>query len=179
MVLKRTGVLIVLIGALTGCETLVMPGSPGVVPVGAKQSEPDASRQPVIFDEPRAIPEPQAQEAATVTPERRQVSTPHPFEDAPAQDHRAARLPVVSKLLGQCESLMAQSNWPQAQQRLEQALRMAPQDPEIFLLYGDWYAQQADKDGAREMYQRARALAGKGTREAQRASEKLEQLTWH
>lgn len=176
MVLKRTGILIVLIGALTGCETLVMPGSTVVVPVGAKQSVPDASGQTVIVGEQRSVPEPQ--EVMTVTPEHRSVSTPHPFEEAPVQDHRAARLPVISKLLGQCQALMAQNNWPQAQQRLEQALRMAPQDPEIFLLYGDWHAQQGNNDGARDMYQRARSLAGKGTREAQSASEKLEQLSW-
>lgn len=166
----------VLLGALSGCETLVMPGSTVVVPVGAKQPVPETSRQQVIFEQERGAPEVQTPEA--ISPEPRPVTTPHPFADAPVQDHRAARLPVVSKLLGQSQALMAQQNWPQAQQRIEQALRMAPQDPEIFLLYGDWHAQQGDKDGAREMYQRARSLAGKGTREAQSASEKLEQLSW-
>lgn len=177
MVLKRTGVLMVLLGALSGCETLVMPGSTVVVPVGAKQPVPETSRQQVLGEQERSVPDMQAPQVTA--PEPRPFTTPHPFNEAPEQDHRASRLPVVGKLLGQSQTLMAQQNWPQAQQRIEQALRMAPQDPEIFLLYGDWYAQQADKDGAREMYQRARALAGKGTREAHSASEKLEQLTWH
>lgn len=129
--------------------------------------------QSLRYDSTEVVPAPE--QPGEAGPEPRSSVTQSRLPE-PVPNHASARLPVVSTLLTQCRTLMENGNWTQAQQRVEQALRLAPQDPGVYLAYGDWFAGQKNVASAREMYQRARSLSGKDSPEAQSAREKLEKL---
>jgi tetratricopeptide (TPR) repeat protein len=113
---------------------------------------------------PAVVPAPASAStgSAATTPEPRQASS----------------LPAVRQLLTQARQDSDRERWAQAQQALEQALRLSPRDPEIFLLWGDLHRARGDASGARNMYQRALALSPPDSRPARQATRRLEDQTW-
>ncbi len=163
---------------LSACQVLEMPRK---TPQPPAQNVP--SRQVLIpAPAPTTTPTPAPQPARPVSPEPFSTPavperlTPAPSEVLPQDAPATTSLPVVRQLLAQTQQLSAQGEFQKAQQKLEQAVRVSPKDPEVFIAWGDLYRAQNDRNAAREMYLRARALSPAGSRPEIVARQKLEQL---
>lgn len=140
--------------ALNACSTLGTQGKPTPIPAtkSASQSEKKEIKPLNIF-----------KPGPPVTQESQEI------EEADSANVRKEES-LVSSLLGKAENALKSRQWLRTQRVLEQALRVEPINPSIFLMYGDLYQEMGAPDKAQSMYKRALYLA-KGDQGIQRKAE--------
>ena len=84
---------------------------------------------------------------------------------------------ILTLLIGKVEKAISLQQWLRAQRNLEQALRLAPQNATLFLLYGNVYTGLGVPEQAQQMFRRALFLADKEGDTASLVKEKLDKLT--
>ncbi|MDX1451232.1 MAG: hypothetical protein R3183_01655 [Oleiphilaceae bacterium] len=83
---------------------------------------------------------------------------------------------AVEGVLDRAAAALSVQQWKQASRYLDQAQRMAPRLPRVYLLYGDYYFELAKWDQARAMYQRCLSLSENGSYWALQARLRLDNL---
>ena len=83
---------------------------------------------------------------------------------------------VLEVLLEKTQKAIDLQQWLRAQRSLEQAIRLAPTEAKIFLLYGDVYSKLGIPEKAQQMYKRAIYLSASNNEIAGQAQEALAEL---
>ncbi len=134
-------------------------------------SQPEQGVVPGLADEPAA--------------ERRKADTqPKPSAppvEIPAQPEvnaapDGAQPPAVTSVLDRASAALTLQQWKQASRYLDQAQRMAPRHPRVYLLYGDYYRALQKWAQARAMYQRCLSLSQPDSEWAHQARFRLADL---
>lgn len=99
-----------------------------------------------------------------------------PVETDYGKPSRSTTPAIVFTLTERATKAMHAENWATAQRSLEQALRIAPNEARIYLVYGDLHQRQYQYEQARQMYYRAISLAGESSETGKQAQTQLEQL---
>lgn len=83
---------------------------------------------------------------------------------------------AVFELLRKANHLAAQSEWGAALRYLDQAQRMAPEEAQVYLQYGEIYLNQNRLEKASAMFKRVLTLSEEGADENETARRYLRQL---
>jgi Flp pilus assembly protein TadD len=107
-----------------------------------------------------------------------------PLSQQKTEQHSETRKPyegsdILPTLLEQAKKAIKLQQWLRAQRTLEQAIRIAPSNPKIFLLYGETYQHLGVLKEAENMYQHALHLATDQAELKTLAEEALRKLSDH
>ncbi|TNC80983.1 MAG: hypothetical protein C9356_11600 [Oleiphilus sp.] len=87
--------------------------------------------------------------------------------------------PVVTSLLQQAERDIDAGLYQQAEKRLQQAQRIVPAEPRVYLVWGHWAQARQRPYQAEQMYRRVLSLSSRGTSAHAAARRALEAMDIH
>ncbi len=154
--------LVVLLGACSSQhrQPMLVPGQPDATSISPVESYPD---------------EPPPEESA-----REQIGAPAASNPARSPSSSSsqdkARGSALAQVLDRASAALVSQQWKQASRYLDQAQRMAPRNPRVYLLYGDYYKELGRWDQARAMYQRCLSVASPSSEWADHARYRLQFL---
>jgi tetratricopeptide (TPR) repeat protein len=151
---------------LSACSSLNTQTKPNIVPVtpSSKADSPITSKPHSILNK-------------AVTPEEKSITVDSDAaknQDVEVKEINKVESNILSVLLAKAEKAKNSQQWLRAQRIYEQAIRVAPNNPEVFIKYGDLYRLMGGDDKAKSMYQRAHYLASGDKRLRDLVLEKLE-----
>jgi len=85
--------------------------------------------------------------------------------------------PIVFALIKRASTAMRSDDLTASLRALEQALRIAPKEAQVYLAYGDYYLLQNQDEQARQMLYRAMSLAGENSQIGKLAQMRLDKLS--
>ena len=89
-------------------------------------------------------------------------------------DTSTSRSNILNVLLAKARQASNAQQWLRAQRVLEQAIRISPKNPLLFMEYGNLYQLMGEQEKAKTMYERALYLAADQAALSAKLREKLE-----
>jgi len=130
-------------------------------------------------EDKREVPDTETRKAAPPAP----ISSPPSKKGEPEagviireQSRPVPTPPVVFDLIDKASAALYLQRWREAQRLLEQAQRIAPNEPQVYLFYGDYYFEQDQFARARAMYERALSLSSEGSETARQSRYRLNKV---
>ena len=140
-------------------------------------SQPEQAIVPGVAVEPASVDD---QQRAPRPVEAPRMSVPRSESEATsredAEPNDSAQPPAVTSVLDRASAALYLQQWKQASRYLDQAQRMAPRNPRVYLLYGDYYRDLQKWSQARAMYQRCLSLSHSDSAWARQARFRLQDL---
>lgn len=140
-------------------------------------SQPENGIVPGLVSEPafdnEAQPQPDGTDTYEIPVPRTEAEERLRDDDGQAD---ASQPPAVTSVLDRASAALYLQQWKQASRYLDQAQRMAPRNPRVYLLYGDYYRDLHKWSQARAMYQRCLSLSHSDSAWARQARFRLQDL---
>ncbi len=136
---------------------------PGSAPVETRvQSQPPSQTRSQLPSQPRHV-----------QPAEKQAPAPEPYV---LEERPVPTPPVVFDLIEKASAALYLDQWRQAQHYLEQAQRIAPKEPQVYLYYGDYYVELSQFSEAMHMYERSLSLSAEGSESQRQARFRIRKL---
>lgn len=163
---------------MTGCSSLLTSPDQQSQPVIPAYTDPDEEQGDAQDDgSVEVIQMNDRRPAASNSATKKAPSQLEPVQVRSSEKTSALPSPlIVQSLIERAEKAIKMQQWPRAQHILEQALRIAPGNAKIFLIYGDVYLNLGILAPAEQMYRRAMALASENSAIGRTATVKLNKL---
>ncbi len=147
---------VLLMVLVSSCAKLPLYQAPSKSPVLVPATQPE-----LTVDKPQPnFPQRPTYQEAEPKPETENRETDDQADIAPYESQAPASN-LLASLLAKASKAIASQQWLRAQRTLEQALRVKPNSPDVYVLYAEVYEGLGIPEKASQMRKRASMLSGK------------------